>query len=69
MEMYDGIALTCPKKNCIFSATTKSLEGMLIGRFLVGTGMGVGPPVASLYVTEVPELLFLVVYRVLSPFI
>lgn len=35
------------------SATTKSLEGMLIGRFLVGTGMGVGPPVASLYVTEV----------------
>lgn len=35
------------------SARTKSLEGMLIGRFLVGTGMGVGPPVASLYVTEV----------------
>lgn len=24
-----------------------------MGRFLVGTGLGVGPPVASLYVTEV----------------
>ncbi|XVE98148.1 hypothetical protein REPUB_Repub03eG0080500 [Reevesia pubescens] len=35
------------------SATTKSLVGMLIGRFLVGTGMGLGPPVAALYVTEV----------------
>ncbi|XP_026447753.1 probable plastidic glucose transporter 2 [Papaver somniferum] len=35
------------------SATTKSLEGMLLGRFLVGTGMGLGPPVASLYVTEI----------------
>lgn len=35
------------------SATTTSLEGMLLGRFLVGTGMGLGPPVASLYVTEV----------------
>ncbi|XP_010915854.1 probable plastidic glucose transporter 2 [Elaeis guineensis] len=37
---------------CI-SASTTSLEGMLLGRFLVGTGMGIGPPVASLYVTEV----------------
>ncbi|EOY30741.1 PREDICTED: probable plastidic glucose transporter 2 isoform X2 [Theobroma cacao] len=35
------------------SATTKNLVGMLIGRFLVGTGMGLGPPVAALYVTEV----------------
>ncbi|XP_021276087.1 probable plastidic glucose transporter 2 isoform X2 [Herrania umbratica] len=35
------------------SATTKNLAGMLIGRFLVGTGMGLGPPVAALYVTEV----------------
>lgn len=35
------------------SATTSSLEGMLLGRFLVGTGMGLGPSVASLYVTEV----------------
>lgn len=35
------------------SASTSSLEGMLLGRFLVGTGMGVGPPVASLYVAEV----------------
>ncbi|GMP59816.1 hypothetical protein CsSME_00022945 [Camellia sinensis var. sinensis] len=35
------------------SAMTKSLEGMLLGRFLVGTGLGVGPAVASLYITEV----------------
>ncbi|XP_072960037.1 probable plastidic glucose transporter 2 isoform X1 [Typha angustifolia] len=35
------------------SASTTSLEVMLLGRFLVGTGMGIGPPVASLYVTEV----------------
>ncbi|KAL4278552.1 hypothetical protein GQ457_03G046310 [Hibiscus cannabinus] len=35
------------------SATTETLAGMLIGRFLVGTGMGLGPPVASLYVAEV----------------
>ncbi|KAJ6794126.1 putative plastidic glucose transporter 2 [Iris pallida] len=35
------------------SASTSSLEGMLLGRFLVGTGMGVGPPVTSLYVAEV----------------
>ncbi|XP_022732139.1 probable plastidic glucose transporter 2 isoform X2 [Durio zibethinus] len=36
----------------IIGAST-SLAGMLIGRFLVGTGMGLGPPVAALYVTEV----------------
>uniref|UniRef100_A0A5B7A3S9 Putative plastidic glucose transporter 2 n=1 Tax=Davidia involucrata TaxID=16924 RepID=A0A5B7A3S9_DAVIN len=35
------------------SATTKNLAGMLLGRLLVGTGLGLGPPVASLYVTEV----------------
>ncbi|GMI84285.1 hypothetical protein like AT1G67300 [Hibiscus trionum] len=35
------------------SATTKTLAGMLIGRFLVGTGMGLGPSVVALYVTEV----------------
>ncbi|XP_039120174.1 probable plastidic glucose transporter 2 isoform X1 [Dioscorea cayenensis subsp. rotundata] len=35
------------------SATSTSLGMMLFGRFLVGTGMGLGPPVASLYVTEV----------------
>ncbi|KAG4144255.1 hypothetical protein ERO13_D05G025900v2 [Gossypium hirsutum] len=35
------------------SATTRTLAGMLIGRFLVGTGMGIGPPVASLYLAEV----------------
>ncbi|KAG1367901.1 Plastidic glucose transporter 4 [Cocos nucifera] len=35
------------------SASAASLQGMLFGRFLVGIGMGIGPPVASLYVTEV----------------
>ncbi|KAI8571142.1 hypothetical protein RHMOL_Rhmol01G0095700 [Rhododendron molle] len=35
------------------SAMTNNLEGMLLGRFLVGTGLGVGPPVTSLYVTEI----------------
>ncbi|KAG6718627.1 hypothetical protein I3842_04G161300 [Carya illinoinensis] len=35
------------------SASTKNLAGMLLGRLFVGTGMGLGPPVASLYVTEV----------------
>lgn len=29
---------------------------MLLGRFLVGTGLGVGPPVASLYITEVKQI-------------
>lgn len=32
---------------------------MLAGRFLVGLGLGVGPPVASLYVAEVKLLLAL----------
>ncbi|KAK6941504.1 Major facilitator, sugar transporter-like [Dillenia turbinata] len=35
------------------SAMTQRLFGMLLGRFLVGTGLGLGPPVASLYVAEV----------------
>ncbi|KAL9443581.1 hypothetical protein AB3S75_016864 [Citrus x aurantiifolia] len=35
------------------SATTRNLIGMLLGRFVVGTGMGLGPTVAALYVTEV----------------
>ncbi|KAL8149179.1 putative plastidic glucose transporter 2 [Apium graveolens] len=35
------------------SASTNNVAGMLLGRFLVGTGLGVGPPVASLYITEV----------------
>ncbi|KAI4329237.1 hypothetical protein L6164_021524 [Bauhinia variegata] len=35
------------------SATTKNLWGMLLGRIFVGTGMGLGPPVAALYVAEV----------------
>lgn len=34
-------------------ATANTLAGILVGRFLVGIGLGVGPPVASLYVTEV----------------
>ncbi|KAF3640416.1 putative plastidic glucose transporter 2 [Capsicum annuum] len=34
-------------------ATAQTLAGMLAGRFLVGLGLGVGPPVASLYVAEV----------------
>ncbi|KAI5662808.1 hypothetical protein M9H77_22131 [Catharanthus roseus] len=34
-------------------ATANTLTGMLLGRFCVGIGLGVGPPVASLYVTEV----------------
>ncbi|KAJ9568257.1 hypothetical protein OSB04_004223 [Centaurea solstitialis] len=35
------------------SATANGLGSMLFGRFLVGTGMGVTPPVAALYITEV----------------
>ncbi|XP_041008241.1 probable plastidic glucose transporter 2 isoform X2 [Juglans microcarpa x Juglans regia] len=35
------------------SASTENLAGMLLGRLFVGTGMGLGPPVAALYVTEV----------------
>lgn len=35
------------------SATADGLGGMLLGRFLVGIGMGVSPPVAALYITEV----------------
>ncbi|CAL0324119.1 unnamed protein product [Lupinus luteus] len=36
-----------------YSATSKSLWGMLLGRLFVGTGMGLSPPIASLYVAEV----------------
>ncbi|XP_044485651.1 probable plastidic glucose transporter 3 isoform X2 [Mangifera indica] len=35
------------------SAIAKNLWGMLLGRLFVGTGMGIGPPVAALYVAEV----------------
>ncbi|XP_028806545.1 probable plastidic glucose transporter 2 [Neltuma alba] len=35
------------------SAATNNLFGMLVGRLLVGTGLGLGPTVASLYVAEV----------------
>ncbi|KAG0486524.1 hypothetical protein HPP92_008619 [Vanilla planifolia] len=35
------------------SASTGNLQGMLLGRFFVGIGMGIAPPVASLYVAEV----------------
>lgn len=41
----------------ICSATADGLGGMLFGRFLVGTGMGVSPPVAALYITEVLDLI------------
>ncbi|XP_062075587.1 plastidic glucose transporter 4-like [Humulus lupulus] len=34
-------------------AISKTLAGMLLGRLFVGTGIGLGPPVAALYVTEV----------------
>ena len=34
-------------------AIAKNLWGMLLGRLFVGTGMGIGPPVAALYVAEV----------------
>ncbi|KAM7483761.1 hypothetical protein LguiB_008344 [Lonicera macranthoides] len=34
------------------SANTNTLGGMLLGRLFVGTGMGLGPPVAALYVAE-----------------
>lgn len=37
------------------SATAKNLRGMLLGRLFVGTGMGIGPPVAALYVAEVSK--------------
>ncbi|KAF5742979.1 Major facilitator superfamily protein isoform 1 [Tripterygium wilfordii] len=37
----------------LLSATTKNLACMLLGRMLVGTGMGLGPTVVSLYITEV----------------
>ncbi|CAN8238590.1 unnamed protein product [Cochlearia groenlandica] len=35
------------------SGVSNSLAVMLLGRFLVGTGMGLGAPVVALYVTEV----------------
>nr|XP_004302890.2 PREDICTED: probable plastidic glucose transporter 3 [Fragaria vesca subsp. vesca] len=35
------------------SATAHSLWGMILGRIFVGTGMGIGPPVAALYVSEI----------------
>ncbi|XP_039053794.1 probable plastidic glucose transporter 3 isoform X1 [Hibiscus syriacus] len=35
------------------SATAKDLWGILLGRLFVGAGMGLGPALASLYVTEV----------------
>ncbi|KAK9102721.1 hypothetical protein Sjap_019975 [Stephania japonica] len=35
------------------SAATKHLGGMIFGRLIVGTGMGISPSIASLYITEV----------------
>lgn len=51
-EKYNPLFLI-EVKPLICSAKSKTLMGMLVGRLLVGTGMGLGPPVASLYVTEV----------------
>ncbi|XP_023527528.1 probable plastidic glucose transporter 3 isoform X2 [Cucurbita pepo subsp. pepo] len=45
------------------SATTKNLWGMLLGRLFVGTGMGLGPAVAALYVSE----FFLIHFEQVSP--
>ncbi|GJY14542.1 probable plastidic glucose transporter 2 isoform X1, partial [Tanacetum coccineum] len=36
-----------------YSATTRTLTGMLIGRFIVRIRLGIGSPVATLYITEV----------------
>ncbi|WOL00801.1 putative plastidic glucose transporter 2 isoform X2 [Canna indica] len=41
------------RRTCVLHKLVWWVCGMLLGRFLVGTGMGLGPPVASLYVTEV----------------
>lgn len=48
----------CAYKCAFFSASTESLEGMLVGRFFVGIGMGIGPSVTALYVTEVLDIYF-----------
>ncbi|KAE9462826.1 hypothetical protein C3L33_05260, partial [Rhododendron williamsianum] len=54
LPMIIGASISLENTNtCMFSAMTNNLEGMLLGRFLVGTGLGVGPPVTSLYVTEI----------------
>lgn len=44
---------TCWIYASFYSASAHTLQGMLLGRLVVGLGMGLGPPVASLYVTEV----------------
>ncbi|XP_074343665.1 putative plastidic glucose transporter 2 isoform X1 [Apium graveolens] len=59
-SIADGIGRRRTFQLCAFpmiigasiSATTSTLHGMLLGRLLVGTGMGLGPPVAALYVAE-----------------
>uniref|UniRef100_A0A7N2LP93 Major facilitator superfamily (MFS) profile domain-containing protein n=1 Tax=Quercus lobata TaxID=97700 RepID=A0A7N2LP93_QUELO len=50
LYLIEAYLLFSPNEGC---ATTNSLWGMLLGRLFVGTGMGLGPPVASLYVAEV----------------
>ncbi|KAK7372334.1 hypothetical protein VNO80_05711 [Phaseolus coccineus] len=35
------------------SAATNNLFGILVGRLFVGAGLGLNPPIASLYVTKV----------------
>ncbi|KAF8393388.1 hypothetical protein HHK36_021631 [Tetracentron sinense] len=53
LPMIIGASIRTSKLDLHCSAMTENLEGMLLGRLLVGAGMGLGPPVASLYVAEV----------------
>ncbi|KAG9131518.1 hypothetical protein Leryth_025970 [Lithospermum erythrorhizon] len=38
---------------CSLSATSSTIKGMLAGRLFVGIGIGIGPAVANLYISEV----------------
>lgn len=55
--MLSFILTSTSTNTFVSSATATTLTGMLIGKFLVGTGLGVSPAVASLYVTEVKQIL------------
>lgn len=48
---------------CFFSASANTVMGMLLGRFSVGIGLGLGPAVAALYITEVQQLSCFVNYH------
>ncbi|XP_058722284.1 uncharacterized protein LOC131594214 [Vicia villosa] len=41
----------------VFQFATNNFFGMLVGRLIVGIGLGLGPVVAALYVTEVCKCL------------